>query len=69
MHMRQFRHECVIIGGRAVLRNVFPEPLAKRGIQRLMLRASDVTGLFDQLTVGGQGNILHENSVHEIRVT
>lgn len=68
MDMLQALHERVESLDVAAARCVGLEPFAEGGIKSLVLGSGHLARLLDKIGVGAEGDVFHENSVHEIRV-
>src|ERR1700678_4257715 len=58
-------HELIELAGTARTAGELFQPLAERRIQGGMLLSRGLAGLLDQVLIRAQGNVLHENSVHD----
>src|SRR5580700_1240365 len=63
LHMFEAFHESVVFPRAAALRRELLEPLAEQGVKGLMLRLGQEAGLFDELFVGAERDILHAKIV------
>lgn len=66
--MSQAVHERVEGFNVAGARRVMLQPLAEDRVEGLVLGLGNLAGFFNQVRVGGQGDVLHEDSVHGFRV-
>ena len=68
--MTQFLHQLTVpgSGGLTIGGGELLEPFPEGVIEGAVLRAGDRAGLFDEVFVGAEGDVLHENSVHDSRV-
>ena len=67
LHMPQPLHQGFVFLCAPLLCRELKQPFPKRRIQGGVLRSGLVPGLLDQVLIRAEGNVLHENSVHDSR--
>jgi hypothetical protein len=68
LHMLQPSHKRVVFLNAAGARGELRKPFAKGGIEGFMLGFSDKAGLFNQVLVSAEGDVLHTNAVYTVFV-
>ena len=66
--MTESPHQCTVGLYVTPAASVGFKPFPKDGVEGFMLGLGDLAGLFDQVGVGAEGDISHEDSVHDFRV-
>jgi hypothetical protein len=66
--MAKLLHELVVLFYAVLLGRELDKPLAERLVQSRALLPGLIASQFDQVLIGAESYVLHENSVHDIRV-